>query len=518
MIEGIKNFFKEDNSYKLTKRLALVILVTCILSYHKTIIHYYTSPDGLIEGMSYFHNANWSLQGAGRWLVRYTMLPFGNLVIPLFVVIEYSLCILISTLMLKKLWDIKDNKLIYIIGIILSVTPTTIFLMTYMYTGMCIGLTVLLGISFTFFSFYIKGKLGRILSVFSIVLLLGIDQGFVGVAALTTLITLIIKLVKGSNIKQVLIDSGVCIVEAIIGGLIYFLILNVSLKIRNLDMIDNYRLAGFSFAKTIESFIPKFIETYKTFFNYFNDAVFKRNYVYCLLLLITIICLIVNIIKLSKEKRYGNIVLIILLFLLIPPVAFVIEIIVPYYQVYMSMEYHTCIVVVLTIYLVYISNIKVIKIITSIIVILLSWSYVLSANATYKAYELSYNHINSEMQLILNDIYHTEGYKKDEAPIILAGFPDDKVLRENDKTYYYAIDFPKNPVFWEDMNGATVVRKNYFMYYFGVDAKDITVDEYYKTVTSKEFKEMNVWPNSNSVKMINGYCVVKLTDNPILPY
>ena len=41
--------------------------------------------------------------------------------------------------------------------------------------------------------------------------------------------------------------------------------------------------------------------------------------------------------------------------------------------------------------------------------------------------------------------------------------------------------------------------------------------EYYLIVNSDEFKQMDIFPGENSVRIINDVMVVKFTENPALP-
>ena len=53
---------------------------------------------------------------------------------------------------------------------------------------------------------------------------------------------------------------------------------------------------------------------------------------------------------------------------------------------------------------------------------------------------------------------------------------------------------------------------------FGVDAGGISDEDYLRLMESQEFYEMNVWPKKNSIRMIDGYAVIKYSNNPLLPY
>ena len=151
-----------------------------------------------------------------------------------------------------------------------------------------------------------------------------------------------------------------------------------------------------------------------------------------------------------------------------------------------------------------------------LVVFVLAWTYILGANATYKCYELSYEHINSQMQIAVSRVYDLDDYVKDETPILIAGFPSDQVLRNNLDIYQYA-NIGQSIAFWHDMHGATQNRYLYFMDYFGIDAQRFSDDEYAAIINTEEFSKMPVWPDKGSVEMIDGFAVIKFTEEPPMP-
>ena len=54
-------------------------------------------------------------------------------------------------------------------------------------------------------------------------------------------------------------------------------------------------------------------------------------------------------------------------------------------------------------------------------------------------------------------------------------------------------------------------------YILGCQTSEFTSKEYYDVMTSDEFKEMPIWPKKDSVKMIDGFAVVKFREDPLLP-
>lgn len=72
-------------------------------------------------------------------------------------------------------------------------------------------------------------------------------------------------------------------------------------------------------------------------------------------------------------------------------------------------------------------------------------------------------------------------------------------------------------VFWQDMHGATYNRYRYFLDYFGIDAKTFSDEEYANIINCTEFMEMPVWTEKDSVNMIDGFAVIKFTEEPPRP-
>ena len=153
--------------------------------------------------------------------------------------------------------------------------------------------------------------------------------------------------------------------------------------------------------------------------------------------------------------------------------------------------------------------------VVALLCLVLSWTYIISANATFTCYKLSHQYTYGQMSQVVYDIQHNENYILNKTPVVIVGYFEDTALRENIKTYRYAIDLPENLIFWKVPVGVTYNRQKYFMNYFGLDFKDIDFSVYQDIINSSEFKQMNNWPNENSIKTIGDYLVVKIADNYI---
>lgn len=307
------------------------------------------------------------------------------------------------------------------------------------------------------------------------------------------------------------------IVSCIIGCFAYSNILDWDLTRRELDNTGT-RVAQFEFSTIVESFSNSFKVTYSQFFEFVKEPFMHRGVLVKLCVVIIVLVLIWEIIQLIKDKKFIRPFLVLVLLLLIPAGLNIIRILIPYSELRKMLQYQNILLVPFTFACIgYLAKYKIhkpVKAIASLAVIALAWTYFWAGNATYKCYELSYNHINSQMQIAVSRVYDLEGYMKDETPILMAGFPSDAVLKNNMDIYQYAENLYGNLAFWNDMHGATKNRYLYFLDYFGIDAKHFSDDEYIRIIDTGEFAGMPVWPDKGSVKMIDGYAVIKFTDEP----
>lgn len=257
--------------------------------------------------------------------------------------------------------------------------------------------------------------------------------------------------------------------------------------------------------------------------DYFNDTVLHKNLLYQFFTISFFILFCISLAKLYKQHKYINVILATILVLSMPIAANSIGIIIPGSVSYIVMQYQYVLIVPFFLGSTEYIDLKwrIIRLLKATVYVtcfLITWTYIISANATYTCYELSYNHINFETSLVLSEVYKLPDYIPSETTIVFAGFPNAHELAKQIDIYKYAIHYTDNPVFWEDINGVSHNRWYYLMYYFGVDGKNLNRELYENAICSAEFKEMPVWPADGSVKTINGMAIVKFAEHPPLSY
>ena len=68
---------------------------------------------------------------------------------------------------------------------------------------------------------------------------------------------------------------------------------------------------------------------------------------------------------------------------------------------------------------------------------------------------------------------------------------------------------------WESYDGI-LSNVNFYKRYFGMELTMCSREEYENIIETEEFKNMPVFPNDNSIKIINNIVVVKLSEESIL--
>ena len=507
----LKDFFKVNDSYKCAKYSFIFTLCFGILSYNLYVIYGYTNPDGIVEGLTSYINATWHITGCGRWMLPIILLISANVHMPLLTVIAYITLMWLSAFTIAKLWKIKSCTLVTLFSLIMSVNKSTIDHITTNTVAFPYAVACYLAILFVYILFEKKGISKYIVSIICLTCSLGIYQTYIGLSACLILMTIIIKLIKNDekNLLKTIVDTIIC---AFISCALYLIILKTILLIFNLT--SGGRVGDLSISKILKNLIPQIKNIYVSYFVILNDYVLFKNIIYLLIGIVLIITIIISLINIDNNKKIA----IIICLLLIPLASNIASLIAYNSQISSNMCFQNVLIIPFTLSLVkiIIKN-KFINVICILLTLVLCWTFLVSANATFRCYQLSHDSIKYQMSLIMDDVIHDDDYILNESKVLFVGYPNDKTLRENIKTYKYAYHFDEmsNIAFWEDTaNGYTYNRQKYILNYFGVDIKDLSFNDYLDVINSNEFKQMPIWPVTGSIKKINDIIVVKLTNNP----
>lgn len=503
------------------RRLWIILIAAVpasLLIYGTFSIYQASAADNVVEGLCYYTGVDWA-SACGRFLTRYASLLTGNLVTPVLALIEGILFLCFSTYCIVRMWDIKKPVWIVLTCLLLLANSSIIFLafLPYLFAPFCLSITlaVLYAFCITYFDNFLSAILGAVFLACS----LGIYQSYIGVAAACAVGSLILALIDGQSFKYIrrlfirFFLSGFC------GGLLYLILMKIDLAVHQIDAAD--RVSNVSLSDILLSLPEQVLVAYKTFFAYFWDFTLNRSFFYLILFVLLFLIFLFWTRSFLREKNYLRYFCCIVLIFIFPIAANIITLVITFQTPSILTFCSASLIFPLVFSIIqrtkagaWFSWTKLGCVILSIIIF---WTYVITSNATAVTYNLCYRHCYFETAEMLSDIYDLPDYQESD-PIIFAGFIDYSDVRKNlPKLFDYSIELTENPVFWEDMNGIMNSRKGYLLNYFGIDAGDVSYDEYTALVTSEEFESMPLWPSEGSVAKINGIVVVKISEDPPVP-
>lgn len=147
----------------------------------------------------------------------------------------------------------------------------------------------------------------------------------------------------------------------------------------------------------------------------------------------------------------------------------------------------------------------------------ISLTYYLADNTSYSAMQLTYNQSIMTTERIISRIENLDGYKK-EMPVLFAGIIDTYNYPRTSNLYDFTLGpGPNNSVFHGSYSGQIWTWKRFLEIFFGIDYPIPSDILYSNIVNSDEFKEMEIFPSKDSIKILQDTVVVKLKDEPAMP-
>lgn len=525
--EALEKFLKWFDT---NKRIAFIVALVVGLIAHITMItETIMSQDGLWNSMEYFRPGDWEIT-LGRWGIEIIERLTQFIAIP---TINTVLCILMAALtavFIVDLLDLKSKVSVIFTSLALVLTPTLVVILLYIYTSFAYCFNLLLSTLVIWFLYKFKHKkLGFALAALCFMFSLSIYQSYVGVTVGLCIIVSILDLLKNKDIKEVFKNIGKAILVVITGGILYLIATQIILNISNLEISNYNNASNVSIVGIFTSLKDTFIQTYTDFFMFFfgNDIVVNANYtrglIYGVFFAMLAVGIIIAVSSLKEENiklKIGKIALILLFIALLPVGLNVIDILVVGNTMYALTAVQMILVIPFAFAIFELLNkfilVKWIAILSCFGVM---WTYYLADNTSYAALKLSYNQAYSSTMRVMDRIETTPGYTKD-MPILLGGIIGNNNYPRRSSLYAYTVgSVVNNTVFHGPYGSAMGTWDKFLKIFYGLEVRMCTAEEYYNIVTSEEYKEnMECFPAESSVKIMNGIVVVKLDEEPYLPY
>lgn len=452
----------------------------------------------------------------GRYIHPFYVSFRGQLFSPFIVGVLSMIWLIISTFFLTEILKIK--KLCGIIltsgimsanSVITFLTATYIFeLDIYMFSLMCSILAVY---------FATKYKKGFILSILLFALSLGIYQSYWQVGIIIIIYSLILDILSKCNFDE-LVKKTIKYLIALVGGIIvYYVGLKIIQNLWSVDPANSYNsLSNMSDFLDIKYCISLIIDSYNYFlYNTLNPSLYNVFFVSIIIKLSFIITVIIIILK-GIQNKIDKKQFIFLLFLLfiIPLGGNVI------YIISKGMEHGLmiCSFITMYVFLIAISENVILKekylnkiyyyicIFTCFCIV---FNSVIYSNQIYMKKHSEYEYTYSVLNRIIYSIEQQEEYEVGKTPVIFIGnLQNSKIAVKKD---YY--DYSK--VGLESTFSVTYLStyssfiNNIMSYPMNVVVNDDIINSY---KDNELVKKMKIYPSKESVKMIDDYLIVKLSD------
>ncbi len=512
------------------KKLAfLVALIAGLITHITMITETIMSQDGLWNSMDYFRPGDWEAT-LGRWGIALVERLNNFIAIPSISTVSCILLMAISAVILVDLFDLKTNISVIFTSLILVVTPTLTVTLLYIYTSVAYCANLLISILVVWFIYKFKHKkLGIILSTICFMLSLSIYQSYIGVSiGLCAMMTMLDLIRNEKKLKEIFFNILKTVVAVLIGGILYYILTMIILNVSNLQISSYKGAETVSIISSILSLKTTCIQTYKDFFEFFlGDSIvyntnFRReicNAVFLIIFGVFSIASALGIKEEDKKQKILKVALVIVITLLLPVCLNIIDILIVGNIMYELTTTQMILIVPLAFAL--LENIDKLVILKWIMIFSYAISiatYYLSDNTSYAALELTYNQAYSTTIRIMDRIETTNGYDKNY-PILFGGIIGDYNYPRTSSLYrYIASPLLRNPAFHGSYAGSIGTWVKFIRVFCGIDVNACTSEAYYKIVNSEEYKQMKIFPDETSIKIIDGIIVVKLTEKPDLPF
>ncbi len=521
--KNLKDWFNKD-------RIALIIF-TIIFGFMAHIIFItgnIATQDSLWLGFSYSKPGSWEIS-LGRWGILLVERLNNFVMIPSVVTTLDIILIAISVVFICDIFNFKNRLSRFITISVIILSPAIYITFFYIHTSLAYCFAFLFSTISIWFLYKFKyKKIGFIVSALSIVATLALYQSYIGVMVGICIMYNVISLLRDEKeIKEVFLFIGKAILSVLIGAIVYYSLTSIIFKIFNLNL-STYNGADeisiLSLIKNLKQTIPS---CYTKFFDYFiSDNLFyntnyRRELLWGLLGIISIVVFIIRLSKLkgsSSKDKCVKIILSIIFTCSIPIGLNIINVIVGHDCIYALTSVQMILFVPFILAIVEeLHTINVLYYVDILVIIMIIITFFVAGSTSYEVMKFTYNQSIMTTERIISRIESLDEYEKG-MPVVFAGIIDDDNFERTSVLYDFSLGFcANNTVFHGDYVGQKGTWNRFLEIFFGTHYPVVSDEWYMIIINNEKFKEMGVFPAQDSVQILEGAVVVKLKENPATP-
>lgn len=489
-------------------------LIGMFLCHALFVLHGYTSPDGTNEGLYYYWNQRWALS-IGRWMMRYLSAIGGNVVMPAIFVAFNAVCTAFSVLLLADLWKIRSKTVLVLATLSLIVAPSVIeqnlvIYMAYDY-GFCMVTTTLAA----YLVLTRTGALDFVAAVLCLALGLGGYQAWIGFTSGIVVMTLLLDCGQELPLQQLGRRFGKAAAMGLLGGALYFAVLQVEIRRYDVALSSKGGLSGFGAGSLVSNLGQGVVQAYRDFAAYFTKGPNHTGKALLLVLLGAALLLLLSWLRLVRRRKPQAVVMAVLA-LLLPLAINLVDVVVPgSINVLMSHPMQMMVPFALVLAERETGPLwwkRLVRFGAGAAVVLVCWLSTVVAYASYQTVAMAYRYVDTLTDAILTRVLNSTDYTPDTR-VLIAGLPDESEAQKFNFLYDKSA-YTKNMVFWDGTAGVLGNWKHYIYDYHGLWIGEVSTDEYYDIIDSEAFAEMPVYPAEGSLQRFDDILVVKLEVKP----
>ena len=489
-------------------------LIGMFLCHALFVLHGYTSPDGTNEGLYYYWNQRWALS-IGRWMMRYLSAIGGNVVMPAIFVAFNAVCTAFSVLLLADLWKIRRKTVLVLATLSLIVAPSVIeqnlvIYMAYDY-GFCMVTTTLAA----YLVLTRTGVLDFVAAVLCLALGLGGYQAWIGFTSGIVVMMLLLDCGQELPLRQLGHRFGKAAAMGLLGGALYFAVLQVEIRRYDVALSSKGGLSGFGAGTLVSNLGQGVVQAYRDFAAYFTKGPNHTGKALLLVLLGAALLLLLSWLRLVRRRKPQAVVMAVLA-LLLPLAINLVDVVVPgSINVLMSHPMQMMVPFALVLAERETGPLwwkRLVRFGAGAAVVLVCWFSTVVAYASYQTVAMAYRYVDTLTDAILTRVLNSTDYTPDTR-VLIAGLPDESEAQKFNFLYDKSA-YTKNMVFWDGTAGVLGNWKHYIYDYHGLWIGEVSTDEYYDIIDSEAFAEMPVYPAEGSLQRFDDILVVKLEAEP----
>ena len=516
IIQEIKKIGRKIKEYR---SVFVVGLIFSIIAYFLLISNQLVNSDDGLWEYSYYKAGKGSLS-LGRWLWLYLdRLRFGISTEPLTSLISLA-CFSLGFAFILDLFEIGKKKVGYLVSLLFLSSTAVCIALSYRYMSPTFALAFLLSVLAAWIIIKWENKVlavvgGGIAIAFS----MGLYQSYLGCTCIILVGYFIYVLQKDDEeLKSILINIVKALLAAILGGVLYIVILNVHLNFFHLGMADYNGGNMYSIGNTIKYLPYSIAQTYRVFKRYFIENYFKTNVlqdgkIYMVVFALAIIFLAIGLIHVLKKNKIKA--LLYILFVSLIPVASNAVLLIAtsaWTSLQMTAPMALCIPILLCVEVNTIcAHKKWLERINIVVLALLLYGNIYQIQIDQNVMQEG----KIATTTMANEIIHTLNEKDcldANLKYCVIGTPSGNELFQTSKMYDMANSYARFGSWTSDITCNRRSWQGVFSYLCGIDLEICTVGEYEELMANEIVQNMEAYPKEGFIVQIGDTVVIKVAE------